>query len=120
MSLIAQLKTNEPTLCAVCWGRAVWLGYTPKDKAKPIWLCNDVECLAVGKKVYHMTEKTYDAYVRGAASEGFNALGEFLAELEKFDIRDLSEIEIAEAGQRYLNRYGQTMRTRILSGVAPF
>jgi hypothetical protein len=67
-----------------------------------------------------MTEKTYDAYVRGAASEGFNALGEFLSELEKFDIRELSEIEIAEASQRYLIKYARTMRDRILSGTAPF
>lgn len=113
--------TDEPCICAVCWDRAVFLGYTPHDKKKPIWLCRSPECHALGEKVYQMSEQKYDAYVRGAISESVTELYTACEEIggtPKY--WEMSETDMADAFWRQFKKFGQTMRKRISAGEAPF
>jgi hypothetical protein len=61
-----------------------------------------------------------DAYERGAANEAMNAAGSYCFELNKFDIRYLTDQELSEFTRRFVVTYENTLRERIMSGEAPF
>ena len=120
MNLLQRFATREPTLCAVCRRHATGLGYAPRQGAKAVWLCDDYTCHQLGKRIYHMPKSTLDAYEHGASIDAMDAAGSYLAEIEKFDMRELSDQELAEFRTRFVVGYEDAMRKKILSGEAPF
>jgi hypothetical protein len=120
MSAIARFATPEPTVCAVCHRRAVWLGYAPNHKGPVIWLCDDSGCHAAGRKVFRMPPATLDAYEIGAALEAGTEAGTYLEEVGTTDLAQLSPDQWREFLHRLFVGFEQIMRRKILSGEAPF
>lgn len=119
-STLQRFATAEPTACAVCRRHAVWLGYAPKQGAKAIWLCGDVECSNGGKEIYQMSQANLDAYEVGAALEAGELGGAFLDEIGKTDMATLDGDEWREFLRRIIVGFEKSMKQKILSGAAPF
>ena len=117
---VTRFATKEPTVCAVCRRRAVWLGYAPKQGGPIMWLCDHKHCHEVSRKVYKMPGEYLDAYEVGAADEAFNAAGAYLVEIGTTDLSHLTEPQIGELNRRYVRAYEDALRRKILSGEAPF
>ena len=120
MSTIARFATKEPTVCAVCRRRAMWLGYAPNHRGPVIWLCDDNGCHAAAKGVYSMPNPILDAYEIGAALEAGAEAGGYLEEIGKFDLRMLDDGEWREFLHRLLVGFEHELRRKILSNEAPF
>ncbi len=120
MSAIARFTTKQPTVCAVCRRRAMWLGFTPHYRSPIAWLCDDGGCHAVARKVYQMPDQILDAFEQGAVFEaGADAAG-YLEEVGTTDLAKLSEKEWREFLRRVIVGFEQVLRRKILDNEAPF
>jgi hypothetical protein len=120
VTAIARFATKEPTICAVCRRRAMWLGYAPHHSGWPIWLCGDDGCHASARKVYAMPNPILDAYEIGSALEAGAEAGRYLEEIDRFDLRTLDDGEWREFLHRLYVGFEQVMRRKILGEEAPF
>jgi hypothetical protein len=129
VNAILRFATREPTVCAVCRRRAVWLGYVPhyrrpgsrwrQPRGPVIWLCADNGCHAVARKVYRMPNPALDACEHAAALEAGAAAGAYLEEIDKFDLRTLDESEWREFLRRLFAGFEVVMRRKILGDESP-
>lgn len=117
---VRKFATREPTLCAVCWRRAVWLGYARKQNDSILWLCDNSICHTLGKAVYRMSKDTLDAYEIGAAREAIDVAGPYLDEIGTTDLAVLDHAQMGEFLRRFIVGYEQSMRRKILDNEAPF
>jgi hypothetical protein len=117
---ISRFATKQPTVCAVCRRRAMWLGYAPNHRGPYIWLCDDNGCHAAAKRVYAMPNPILDAYEIGAALEAGADAGAYLEELGKTDLAQLTGDEWREFLHRLYVGFEQVMRRKILGGEPPF
>lgn len=109
-----------PTLCGCCRRRAAHIGYTPHDKQPIMWICEHPICVATAKRVYRMKASDLDVHEGNAVNEGINAAGSYMAELDKFDIRDLTEMELAEFGRRLYVTACNKLQASLSALHAPF
>jgi Family of unknown function (DUF6511) len=122
---IQRFATEEPTACAVCRRRAVWLGYAPlrewmAPKGPVVWLCDDKHCHRAVRSIYTMPAPNLDAYEEAAALEaGVEAAG-YLEECGTTDLAKLKDDEWREFLRRVLTGFEQSLRRKILNGEAPF
>lgn len=119
-SIVTRFATIEPTVCAVCRRRAVWLGYAPQQRKEAIWLCDDSYCHQVAKKVYVMPTKQLDEYEIAATLKGGDEAGSYLEEIGKTDLAALDAGEWREFLRRVVTGYEHEMRRKLLAHEAPF
>lgn len=123
---ILRFATKEPTVCAVCRRRAVWIGYAPLNKwltpiTPPVWLCGETECCNIAWMAYHnMSAKQFDKLENEAMIEAGATAGAYLEELDNTDLARLTEAEWHEFLRRIVNGYGETLKRKIVAGEAPF
>jgi hypothetical protein len=115
-----RFATKEPTMCAVCHRRAVWLGYHGGGHSPIIWLCDDNNCHAAAKRVYRMPQAILDAYEIGAALEAGADAGRYLEEIGSTDLAALSPEQWREFLRRIVVGFEQALRRKILENEAPF
>jgi hypothetical protein len=121
VSTISRFATKQPTVCAVCRRRAVWIGCTPAPHGRPIlFLCDDSGCHRAGKGLFKMPANILDAYEIGSALEAGRLAGEYLDEINKTDLAALSGDEWREFLRRIIVGFEQIMRRKILKNEAPF
>src|ERR1700760_2899223 len=111
---VRKFATVEPTLCAACRRRAVWLGYMPGQRQAAFWLCGDAGCIAASRKVYDMPMKLLDAYEEKARQEAPDAAGAYLAEIGQSDVGKLTLAQWQEFGRRLIVGYEQSLRRILL------
>lgn len=110
----------EPVCCAVCHRMATGLGYAPRY-GKPIaWLCDDPDCLTLGKTVFHMPRKALAQQEAFSLQEAGQEAGAYLESIGKFSLAELNEEEWTTFLKTVLNAFGEKMRARLLSHAAPF
>lgn len=66
-----------------------------------MWLCEDPVCHRSAKKVYRMKPHDLDHFEGAAVLDGVDAAGSYMAEINKFDLRDLSDVELSEFSRRF-------------------
>jgi hypothetical protein len=119
-SIIARFATKEPTVCAVCRRRAIWLGFAPHHRSPIAWLCDDDGCHRAARKVYSMPDVILDALELGAAFEAGTAAAEYLEQLGTTDLAKLSEVEWREFLRRLFVTFEQVLRRKVLDNEPPF
>jgi hypothetical protein len=119
-SVIARFATKEPTVCAVCRRRAMWLGFAPYRRSPIAWLCDDDGCHRAARGVYKMPDVILDAFEQGAAFEAGAAAAEYLEQVGTTDLAKLSEAQWREFLRRLFVGFEQVLRRKILDKEAPF
>jgi Family of unknown function (DUF6511) len=111
----------DPVCCGVCQRLAWGVGYVPpKQDRRVLWLCKNEDCLELGRHVYHMALKDLTFHEKNSLSDAGTDAGKYLEQLGKFDLASLSDQEWMQFLSIVLTKYGEHMRTRLLSHVAPF
>lgn len=110
----------EPICCGVCRREATGLGYAPKGGKPILWLCEELDCISLGKAVFHMPPKSLTATENLALQDAGADAGAYLERLGKFNLSELSEKEWGNFLSTILNSYGENMRKRVAAGTAPF
>ncbi|GJD31454.1 hypothetical protein PMNALOAF_2713 [Methylobacterium adhaesivum] len=110
----------EPVCCAVCRRAAVGFGYAPRQGKPVAWLCDEPDCLTLGKTVFHMPRKHLSQYEAFSLHEAGQEAGAYLESIDKFNLADLTEEEWIHFLKIVLNAFGENMRSRLLSHAAPF
>lgn len=121
VSAIPRLKGDaEPVVCGVCRRRATGLGQSPRQGAPVLWLCSNLECQSVSRKVYSMSERLLDAYEVQARAEAGQHAGEYLDTIGKTKLDDLSPEEWFTFLDKVLFGFEHSLRRRFVEGAAPF
>lgn len=110
----------EPICCGVCRREATGIGYAPKLGKPVVWLCEEPECISLGKAIFHMVPKTLTATEALALQDAGADAGAYLERLGKFNLSELTEQEWTKFLTTILNAYGENMRKRVLEAIAPF
>lgn len=110
----------EPICCAVCRRAAVGIGFAHKQGKPVLWLCEESDCISLGKAVVHMSSKTLTATENLALQDAGADAGAYLERLGKFDLSELTENEWSNFLTIILNSYGENMRKRVTQAIAPF
>jgi hypothetical protein len=118
-SIVHRLHTKQPTVCAVCRRRAVWLGYAPVGKhlthlGPVLWLCNDQHCFGAGKVLYHMASKKFDEIEHGAMLEAGAEAARYLEACGTTDLARLADHEWSEFLRRVVTGFGASVRRQVL------
>jgi|ERR1700751_778919 hypothetical protein len=119
MNNLRRFATKEPTVCAVCRRRAWQLCYAPRQNAPMLWLCDDIECISLGKVVYNMAQKDLDAFELIALNEAGRDAGAYLDEI------GVGEIFAKVSPEQWINflkraQFGEHLRNKLQSNTAPF
>src|SRR5262249_50694250 len=120
MSNVQRFATQEPTVCAVCRRRAMWVGYAPLTKGltprhPPMWLCGATECSHAARTVHDMRSDILDAFEIGAALEAGAEAGRYLEECGTTDLAKLDPQQWREFLRRLLTGFEQVLRRKILT-----
>lgn len=112
----------EPVCCSVCKRAAVGLGYLPDRRGANgvAWLCDDPDCLSLGKAVYHMPSKPLNQFEVFSLADAGDEAGTFLEKIGKTDLAQLSQEEWSAFLKIILTTFEQKMRERLLGHHAPF
>jgi Family of unknown function (DUF6511) len=124
-ALAHRFTTREPTICAVCRRRAVWLGYSPMSKhlspqGPVVWLCDDEGCHRAARSAYAMPNKELNDLEQSAALEAGAMAGRYLDQIGITDLAKLTDQQWREFLRRLLTGFEQTLRRKILDGESPF
>jgi hypothetical protein len=65
-----------------------------------MWVCESEDCMSIARRVYFMKPRDLDAVEGAAVNAGTWAAGSYMTEIGKFDIRELTEVELFEFGRR--------------------
>src|SRR5215470_13098228 len=118
-ALTHRFSSREPTICAVCRRRAVWLGYSPisrhlSPQGPVVWLCDDQHCHRAARSIYTMPAPELDAFEQAAALEAGNAAGRYLEQCGCTDMAMLTDAQWREFLRRILTGFEQSLRRKIL------
>lgn len=122
---IMRFATREPTVCAVCRRRAVWVGYAPltgtlRPLTPPVWLCGETECSIAARAAYVMAKDEFDQLELNALHEaGADAAG-YLEECGTTDLAGLDEVQWHEFLRRVTRGFELGLKTKILNHEPPF
>ena len=111
---------RDPVVCAVCKRAAMGIGYSPRAGAPIAWLCEDAECVKLGRVVFHMASKALNHHETVAIAEAGNEAGAFLDSIGKYDLATLEPDEYLAFLRVVLTSYEKAMRRRLLNHAAPF
>ena len=112
--------TLLPVTCAICRRRAHGLGYWTGTGRPWLWLCDDADCLALGKTVFHMPDQQFDTFEINARHAGGDAGGKYLDEIGETDLAKLPPENWFEFLNRIILGYGEEMKRQLLEHQAPF
>jgi hypothetical protein len=110
----------EPVCCGVCQRQAQGIGYAPAQGKPVLWLCDNPECIPLGRVAFHMLPKRLSEFERSSLSEAGGEAGAYLESINKFDLSTLDEAEWMKFLTIVLNGYGDKMRAKLLDYAAPF
>jgi hypothetical protein len=114
------LASDKPELCAVCRRQAIHLGYRPWQDLPMIWTCGDTICNRLLSRVYAMSEEQISAYEQRAMQAAGGRAGQWLDELGKTDLADLTVGEWDEFVWRLVSGYEAELRRQIADDAVPF
>jgi hypothetical protein len=118
--IVARFATKQPTMCAVCHRRAMWLGFAPYNRSPIVWLCDDNGCHRAARNAYSMPDQLLDALELGAAFEAGALAAEYLEQVGTTDLAQLSEVQWCEFLRRLVVGFEQVLRRKILDNEPPF
>jgi hypothetical protein len=111
---------TEPVCCAVCMRQAEGHGWCGYRGAPVAWLCDNPDCLKLGKVVFEMATKAFSQAEAFSLSDAGDSAGEYLGKIGKTDLATLTREEWLHFLKIVLTTYGEAMRGRLLSQDAPF
>lgn len=114
-----QIDRFEPSTCAVCARSAVGYGVAPRPAEKPLWVCDDPECLQIAKTSYAMKQDDFSRIESLAAGKGGERAGEFLETIGKTDLATMTQTEWFEFCRRLVGGYRSALKND-LKNEAPF
>lgn len=80
-------------VCGVCACMAGGFGFSPSDRHRPIWACDDPDCLTIARSTYNMRQIEWNGIETEAIRQAGSSAGEFLEKLGKFNLVELTEHE---------------------------
>lgn len=106
--------TPNPDSCTICRRHAIGIAVGPANAPK--WLC--AECVVLVGEIRKL--KSLDPYEEIAVGDCVDAIGEWLADIDKTDLAEFGPDE-----QRYLveltvRSFGDSLRRQLRAGAAPF
>ena len=114
------LSTDYSVICAVCRGHAGPRGYKPSRHEGAIWFCDDERCQALAARAYGMAKDKLEAYEQRAGMSAGDKAGQFLDEINKTDLAELTREEWEEFIGRIIIGFQSEMRRLIENNEAPF
>ncbi len=106
-------------ICAVCARTGAGFGYAPGSRMKPLWTCDDFDCIPIAKSTYNMRQQEFTRLESLAAGEGGSEGGQFLDEIGVFDLRELTPDQFFEFNRRVVAGYRKKL-VELLKDEAPF
>jgi hypothetical protein len=120
MNSLRRFATKEPTVCAVCRRRAWSIGYAEGYRSSPLlWLCDNIECISLAKKVYRMKQQELDFFEMLALEDAGNEAGAYLDEINQTDLAKLTPEQWLTFRRRLVFGFGERLRHRLQSPAAP-
>jgi len=80
-------------VCGVCACLAGGFGYAPSDRRRPIWVCDDPDCLTLARETYTMRQVEWIEIELQAIRDAGNHAGEWLDRTGKTDLATLTPDE---------------------------
>lgn len=111
----------DTAACACCGRSAVGLGWRPpRTDRKPIWLCNDPECISIAQRTYDMKQDEFDKVEARAAVKAAEEAGAMLEQLGVADaFSGMSWEQWLDAMRAGIAGYRGALKSE-LDGEAPF
>ncbi|WP_156419993.1 hypothetical protein [Aureimonas sp. N4] len=114
----------DPAVCGVCARNATGHGYAPKwpygrPPPKPIWLCDDPECIAIARNTYDMKQDEFDRLESLATVEAGHKLETYCDAIGKTDFAQFTQTEFEQAMREVVAEYRFAMKVK-LRDEAPF
>ncbi|SMC42785.1 hypothetical protein SAMN06297251_102118 [Fulvimarina manganoxydans] len=113
-------RSSDHSTCAVCGRRGTGLGYSePRQPFRPLWLCDDPDCIQIAKDSYSMPQDDFNRIERMAHQDAGHALERYCDRIGKTDFRDFTQDEFEGAMESVFAEYHEAMKGR-LKNEAPF
>lgn len=114
-------RESDHAICAICAGRGTGVGFHVPSRAtfRPLWLCDDIECLAIARKTYAMSQQEFDRIEMMATMEAGQGLERFCDAIGKTDFREFSQSEYETAMRRVIEDYRAALQGK-LRDESPF
>lgn len=106
-------------ICGCCGRSAVGLGFMPTPRQRPLWLCDDPECIQIARETYNMKQDEFTRIESLAAGQGGAAGGEYLDEIGETDLAKLTPDQFFEFNRRVVAGYRKALM-HDLRDEAPF
>ncbi len=109
------LDRHNPAVCGICARQAIGIGYSPPTGRtnKIMWLCDDAECIATARAGgYDMKQDRWNRIESMAAQDGGSEGGEYLDQIGKFNLAELTPDEWAEFNRRIVAGYRKALAKR--------
>lgn len=109
-----QTTKGDPTTCHVCGRHAIGIGIgNHKD---PRYLCR--ECVLLLERVKDV--RRWDPYELKALDGAVDAVGDYVAEIDKTELADFDELERRMLVKAAVEGFGDSLRNLLENGLAPF
>lgn len=112
---------HEGSACGCCGRNATGFGYAPpRNGSRPIWVCDDPECLQLAKDSYSMRQDHFDRIEALAAVRAAEQMGRRLEELGRGSaFEGMQWEEWLEVTREGIASYRSALKTE-LKDEAPF
>lgn len=105
---------QDPSVCHVCGRHAIGIGIG--DHKDPRYLCR--ECLTLIERIRSV--RRFDPYEEKAIDGAVDAVGDYLAEIDKTELADFNEAQRRGLVRVAVQGFGDSLRNLLESGIAPF
>lgn len=114
-----RLRDLSFALCGVCGDEHdCGFGYAPDDKSKIMWTCT--ECIPIAQHVYGAPPMEISRYKTLAIKKGGEKAGEYLEQIGKFSLAELTEDEWFEFLRTFDRARAQALRDLMAEYATPF
>ncbi len=106
---------HDPAVCGICARQSIGIGYRPPNTKPPaiMWLCDDLECIQTARAGgYDMKQDNWNRIESMAAQDGGSDGGEYLDQIGKFNLAELTPDEWAEFCRRIVGGYRKALAKR--------
>lgn len=100
-------------VCFVCARPAVGHGVAPDARSPIGWICDDLECIQIGKDTYKMDQGKFRRLDSLAAQEGGAEAGAYLDEIGVYELDKLTVEQWAEFCRRLIGGYRVALKTTL-------